>query len=137
MSRWINVDSFLGLAPGISMKLRRRSSVFDVGNEELHLEALYSRTSYFMLLDLDTAIALSNRFSHVPTCLFVPSSEYSDVIDSLPLLPNVQLICFDEPSANKEFFEYLKAQESEGACEENEGNSPLTVTTPSVEGIIK
>ena len=100
MTKWINANCFLGMEP-VSMKLRRRSSVFDVGKEELHLDNLYSRTSYFVILDLTTAITLTLSSIKVPTCLYLPSSFYKEVIDNLPLLSNIQLICFDKPEANR------------------------------------
>lgn len=61
-----------------------------------------------MLLDLNTAIQLSNRLEKMPTCLFLPSHAYKTVIECLPQLTSIQLICFDSHKANRQFYEYLK-----------------------------
>lgn len=58
---------------------------------------------------------LGNTCLSVPACLFLPASSFNDAIKALPELTNVQLICFDEPKANRDLYEYLKSKSNEGS----------------------
>lgn len=113
MIKWISSDAMLGLPNAeTSLKFKKRGSLFEVGQEELHLESLYSRTSFFLILDLETIKDLNNTCLSVPACLFLPASAFDEAIKALPQLTNVQLICFDEPQANRDLYEYLKSKSS-------------------------
>jgi hypothetical protein len=64
-----------------------------------------------MFLEIETAIKFKGKIGQVPACLFLPSSKYQEVLEILPFMSHIQLICFDEPSTNKAYFEYLKGNE--------------------------
>jgi hypothetical protein len=113
LARWIAPDCLSNRTlNSLQLKLRKRDSLFEVGAEELQLEALYSRTSYFLLLEVETALKLQENLCRVPTCLYLPADQFKEVMAVLPQLNHVQLICFDQPAANKSFYEYLRSRES-------------------------
>lgn len=108
--KWISDDCLVSCEKKHSSfrRLKKRASMFEVKEEELQIESLYSRTSYFMFLEIETAIKFQGKTGNVPTCLFLPSAKYNEAISLLPYMSNLQLICFDEPSTNKAYYEYLR-----------------------------
>ena len=82
----------------------KKGSLFDVRAEELHLQSLYSLTSYFILLELETALELNHQSCRVPTCLLLPAEQLKDVQKVIGKLGHISMICYDDPEANREFY---------------------------------
>lgn len=138
MTRWLTGDCIEGECKGkgkVKMKLKKTGSLFDVGSEELHLQSLYSKTSYFILMEVEVALQLEKMLGRVSCCLYVASAEYQQVIDNLPRLSQIDLICFDSPQANKAFFEHLLSSEEENGYSGNEMDF-LSLQDLSVECIV-
>jgi hypothetical protein len=107
MARWVTADSlFLGQKVTPTNR-KRHSSLYEVLEEEVHLESLYSRTSYFLFLDVETVLKFQSYIGKVPCCLLLPADKYQEVIDALPLLGIVQLISFDSAETNRDFYDFL------------------------------
>jgi hypothetical protein len=56
-----------------------------------------------MFLEIETAIKFKGKIGRVPACLFLPSTKYDEIIELLPYMPHIQLVCFDKPSTNKSY----------------------------------
>ena len=114
LARWITVDYFLGKhSNNFNLKLRKRASLFDIQKEEMKLPSLsnlYNRNSFFIVLELETAIALKQSISKTPTCLKLQSDQYEQTIKELPNLNTISLISFDEQKTNTQFYHYLKSK---------------------------
>lgn len=111
MTRWINGDcikskSALGLS-GVRNKFRKAGSLFDVEAEELNNHSLFSKTSYFIILEVEIALLIADMLHRISCCLYISSDKYDTVIDNLGKLSNLSLICFDSPEANQSFYEHL------------------------------
>ena len=60
------------------------------------------------MTDLSVVNMVEQQISgQISACLYLPANKYDAVIEILDQLKNIDIICFDSPSANKAFYEYL------------------------------
>ena len=105
MTRWITAECMKPEHNNSKLRnIKRAGSLFEITSEELHLHSLSSKTSYFILTDLSVIDMVKQFDGKISCCLYLAASKYEEVISNLDKLKNIDIICFDSPSANKAFY---------------------------------
>lgn len=83
LARWITQDYLLDSQPFSERNLKRRGSLFEVGAEQLFLQSLYSRTTYFIFLQIEVAYSMTKSLNKINSCLYLPSEKYEQAINNM------------------------------------------------------
>ena len=101
LTKWITAECFDGeKREAIKFSHRSIGTIFDIEEEEIHADSLYSKTSFYLFIDLESVKTLNKELGHIVGCLFLPSEKFEEVKVEMSLLARLHYIGFSGKWAN-------------------------------------